>query len=102
MCAAVLGEVRPENVTWTRNVSRMSSSVTIAKPVPDDAVGGFSLAADRAAVKFMVVAWDAVAQSTADANNNSRFFITPPMRPLQEVAAAQDKRLSAAALRLDL
>src|SRR5262252_9315478 len=99
MCAAVLFEVRPENETWTRNVSATSSSVTMAKPVPGDGVAGFSLAPDRTAFKVMVVAWDAVAQSMHAANTNRHFFIAPPPTSLQEVRTADDKKLSPAILR---
>jgi len=58
MCDAVVPEgrpavvvgVRPEKVTWTLIVLRMSSMVTIALPVPSDVFGGDSFGPLRFAV----------------------------------------------------
>jgi len=48
MCDAVVPEVRPENVTWTRIVTAVGEKVTRAKPVPAEVTGpGYSLSALR-------------------------------------------------------
>jgi len=51
MCAMMVFEVKPLNVTWTRSVLAVGSSVTVADPVAGDPVGGTSSACVRVAVK---------------------------------------------------
>ena len=62
--AAVLGDVRPLKLKSTRIVCKTVSMVTSAKPVPDDAVGEFSLAAAERTASNVIVT--ALAPSLAD------------------------------------
>ena len=50
MWAAVVFPIRPENVACTRIVKSTSSMVTVANPVPGEALGGASLGPSRDAV----------------------------------------------------
>ena len=50
MCEAVVPVVRPLNVSWTRSVCAVVSTVTAATPTPGEAMGGFSFGPDSEVV----------------------------------------------------
>ena len=57
MCDAVVRPVNPLNVTLTCNVLAAGSRMTMAVPVPNEEVAGFSLLPLRLATKAIGAAW---------------------------------------------
>src|SRR5262245_64610449 len=66
MCAAVVPVVRPAKTTSTVIWSVAASHVTIAFPLPDEAVGGFSLFGLKAAVNTNTVSSQPATEPTGD------------------------------------
>src|SRR6516162_3886874 len=63
MCAIVSFDVKPLNIALIVSVWAVGSSTIVARPVPGEALGGFSFAPDRVAKKVIGSAWTAGADS---------------------------------------
>jgi hypothetical protein len=66
MCDAVVSDVSPENATCTVRVFRTVSIVTIAFPVPVDALGGDSFGPVKDAVATMILACEMLATAAGN------------------------------------
>jgi hypothetical protein len=77
MCAIVSFDPKPLNVALIVSVWAVGSSTIVARPVPAEALGGFSLEPDRPAVNVMGLAWAAGTDSIISAMSAKVFaFIT--------------------------
>jgi hypothetical protein len=92
ICAATSGEVNPLNVTFNCNVWATGSTVTVACPVPGEAIGGISLRPLRTVVRTIGVARATGAYKRAIATNSSKRFINPSL-PRRREQAAQIARM---------
>src|SRR6516164_3973354 len=57
MCAIMVFEVKPLNVTWTLSVLAAGSSVIVADPVAGELLDGISFAPKRLVTKVVGFAW---------------------------------------------
>jgi hypothetical protein len=71
MCAAIVFEVKPLNVTLTWSVCAAASNITVARPVPGVATGGPSFAPERLAEKVI-----GFAVATVDGNAKAAIIIS--------------------------
>src|SRR6516165_10065195 len=69
MCAIMVFEVKPLNVTWTLSVLAAGSSVIVADPVAGELLDGISFAPKRLVTKVVGFAWAAAAGSIRAANS---------------------------------
>src|SRR5262249_29978175 len=67
MCAAVAGPVKPLNVTLGCSVCAVGANTTVTKPVPGEAVGGTSFAAERVVVNVIGTACAAGSENNISA-----------------------------------
>src|SRR5215475_1384962 len=73
MCAALSGDVKPENVTLSPSVWAVVSSTTCTEPVPSEGVGsGRSFAPERLAKRFIMSAWAAGGAGRISTDANAR------------------------------
>ena len=78
MCAIVSFDPKPLNVALTCIVWATGSSTIVARPVPCEALGGFSFAPERFAVKVIGSAWAAIGRISAVANASKQEPIEMP------------------------
>ena len=71
MCAAVVGEVRTPNVTFTCSVLAVGSRNTVANPAPGVLTAGTSFAPERLVVNVIGIAYAAGAGSIMAAATNT-------------------------------
>jgi hypothetical protein len=82
MCEAVVGEVRPPNVTFTCSVLAVGSRNTVANPAPGVVTAGTSFAPERLVVNVIGIAWAAGADSVSVAiiiNAGDKYRIPPSL-----------------------